>query len=463
MSHTMTMNISLVSKFLLISILLTYIFFISLPTNFTPFITPTLLFGFKSNSNPVDSPTTLSHLAFGLIGSNSAYRHRKSYIESWWRANATRGYLYLDKAPDSDLLPWSPASPLYRVSQDLTDFLNETKAAVPISIRVINGIMEAFKDNDNENLRWLVMGDDDTLFFVDNLVDVLGKYDHRKFYYFGTPSDFIMSNFWFSFNQGFGGAGFVLSYSLAKTLANDMPNCLRRVAQIRSSDLMTMACVADFGVNLSPHNGFHQIDMLGDISGLLSSHPKTPLLSLHHMDFVDPFFPSMNRSESVSHLMKAANVDQLHMLQQTICYHRKNGWSFSIAWGYSVHIYERIMPRFVLQMPIETFQIWVGQPRDPPQYMFNTRKPTNNPCDPHVFFLKAVENTPNGTLTTYARAVSREMLPCGTGASQILEIRVLSPTVKRTEMERAECCDIILEADKARVKYRECLHNETLI
>ncbi|KAE8651001.1 hypothetical protein Csa_002597, partial [Cucumis sativus] len=30
-----------------------------------------------------------------------------------------------------------------------------------------------------ENVRWFVMGDDDTVFFVENLVNVLGKYDHN--------------------------------------------------------------------------------------------------------------------------------------------------------------------------------------------------------------------------------------------------------------------------------------------
>ncbi|GMP46827.1 hypothetical protein CsSME_00014839 [Camellia sinensis var. sinensis] len=54
------------------------------------------------------SPTNLNHLVFGIVGSVNAWRHRKAYTESWWRPNATRGYLFLDTHPTDDLLPGRP-------------------------------------------------------------------------------------------------------------------------------------------------------------------------------------------------------------------------------------------------------------------------------------------------------------------------------------------------------------------
>lgn len=245
-----------------------YLVFISLPTQLFPlkkwptsvtisFFSPRIN---EYSSQPKYSPTNLSHIVFGLLGSEKAWHHRKAYIESWWRPNATRGFLYLDKAPTGhDLLPWPDASPPYRVSDNLTEFLRETKARAPVMIRMVHGIMEVFRETDNKNLRWVVMGDDDSVFFVDNIVDVLGQYDHTKYYYLGGQSEFIMSNHWFSFNQGFGGAGFMLSYPLAKALAKDMESCLRRYAQWRSADTITMVCIADIGVNLSPQKGIHQV------------------------------------------------------------------------------------------------------------------------------------------------------------------------------------------------------------
>ncbi|KAL0389310.1 UNVERIFIED_CONTAM: hypothetical protein Scaly_0288100 [Sesamum calycinum] len=308
--------------------------------------------------------------------------------------------------------------------------------------------MEVFRETDHENLRWVVMGDDDSVFFVDNIVDVLGQYDHTKYYYLGGQSEFVMSNYWFSFNQGFGGAGFMLSYPLAKALSEDMESCLRRYAKWISADQITMACIADIGVNLSPQKGIHQIDLHGDISGFLSSHPKFPLMSLHHFDMVKPIFPSMDRFESTRHLMKAAAADQSRMLQQTICHHRQSSWSFSVSWGYSAQIYEKIMPRSYLQMPIETFKAWSSTPRPRPHYMFNTRLPSNGSCEaPHVFFFQRVEKSSTGILTTYSRAAPRGLPPCGNHTADFVsEIHVFTPSTKRKEMDRCECCDLVLTA-----------------
>ena len=48
----------------------------------------------------------------------------------------------------------------------------------------------------------------------------------RREYYIGGNSEFFMTNYWFSFNQGLGGAGFILSYPVSKALASDVENFL---------------------------------------------------------------------------------------------------------------------------------------------------------------------------------------------------------------------------------------------
>ncbi|TMW83472.1 hypothetical protein EJD97_001604, partial [Solanum chilense] len=417
------------------------------------------------------SPTNLSHLVFGLLGSEEAWHFRKDYIESWWRPNKTRGYLFLDVAPKGDdVLPWSSSSPPYRVSDNITQLLEESKHVAPVMARMVHGIMEVFRE-DHEGVRWLVMGDDDSIFFVDNMVDVLSRYDHTKYYYLGAQSEFIMSNHWYSFNQAFGGAGFILSYPLAKAMSKYIETCLRKYPFLRSADQITMVCISDVGVIFTPLKGSHQIDLRGDISGLLSSHPIAPLMSLHHLDATDSIFPSIERRESVRHLMKAANLDQSRMLQQVICYNRPTNWSFSISWGYSLHIYENILPRSHLQLPIETFQPWGVTPKDPPYYMFNTRSRTNDSCQaPHIFFMKNVEKTKTSSeiLTIYSRSSPRELLSCSyTGnysADYISMIQVYSPRTKRIEMDRCECCDVIHKkgTDKATIKLRECRVDEII-
>ncbi|KAH0746598.1 hypothetical protein KY285_008255 [Solanum tuberosum] len=242
-----------------------------------------------------------------------------------------------------------------------------------------------------------------------------------------------------------------------------------RYAFFRSADRTTMSCTADIGVNLSPLMGSHQIDLRGDLSGFLSSHPKSLLISLHHFDTVDPIFPSMDRAQSGYHLLNAAKYDQSRMLQQTICYKRSNNWTFSISWGYSAHIYENIMPRSLIQNPIETFKPW-GNITLPPHYIFDTRNFSWDPCEtPHMYFFQSIEKTPqNKILTKYIRAWPRGigvcLYPGSYPAEYVNEIHVYSTPTKRLQINRCECCDVIHKAGsfKAAVRYRECKLDEII-
>uniref|UniRef100_A0A0E0G7A7 Fringe-like glycosyltransferase domain-containing protein n=1 Tax=Oryza nivara TaxID=4536 RepID=A0A0E0G7A7_ORYNI len=62
---------------------------------------------------------------------------------------------------------------------------------------------------------WFVMGDDDTVFFPDNMVAVLNKFDHAKTYYIGAPSESVEQDVMHSYSMAFGGGGFAISYPAA--------------------------------------------------------------------------------------------------------------------------------------------------------------------------------------------------------------------------------------------------------
>ncbi|KAL6199704.1 hypothetical protein ACLB2K_029487 [Fragaria x ananassa] len=286
------------------------------------------------------------------------------------------------------------------------------------------------------------MADDDTVLLVDNLVEVLAKYDHTKYHYIGTSSECVRSNSDFSFDMAFRGAGYALSYPLVAALATKLDECIEIYPYLRVSDIMLHECLTDLGVALTQEKGFHQIDLHGDISGLLSSHPQSPFLSLHHLDTIDPIFPSMNRSEAINHLMKAATVDPSRLLQQTICYHRPSNWSVSISWGYSAHVYENIIPRSRLRRPIETFWPWQRSARVP-FYMFNTRWRSN---DPSPRGLGSCSSSGNHS------------------ADSITEIEVYSSPEIRLEMGGKECCDRVHAAgmNNTRVVYRACMEGEII-
>ncbi|KAL2471330.1 Protein of unknown function (DUF604) [Abeliophyllum distichum] len=371
----------------------------------------------------------------------------------------------MDRFP-KEFLPWPPSSPPFRISQDTSRYKQYDKHPNPQAIRMAHLILETFKA-ENEGVRWYVLADDDTVVFINNLENVLARYDHSKYFYIGMNSESHASNVFHSFSMAFGGAGYALSYPLAKALVNNLDVCIKRYPTLYGSDHILQSCVADLGVSLTLEKGFHQIDVHSDISGLLSAHPQSPLLSLHHLDFVNPIFPYMNQNESLYHLMKGAKTDESRLLQQSICYYKPKNWSFSLSWGYTVQLYEASFPPSILQRPLQTFTPWSKSVW--PLFVFNTRIPSKNPCEaPHVFFFDSVENrSGDHFITSYSRSKTPSFPPClsngNHSADNVSKIYVLSPAWKHDSIgNRRECCDImhITGTNTTEIKLRNCLENE---
>ncbi|KAL1808695.1 hypothetical protein ACET3Z_025685 [Daucus carota] len=410
------------------------------------------------------SPTNISHIVFAISSSNKLWPRRRNYVEAWWRPNSTRGYIFFDKLPQN---PW-PNSPIFKVSEDTTKFQVFSSHANPPVIRIVRAILEAYRAEDEpRNVRWYVIGDDDTIFFVENLVSLLKRYDHTKYFYIGGISECRKSNDDFSFHMAYGGAGFALSRPLASALVTHLDYCIEKYKLLAVSDIILQSCIADIGVSLTPHKEFHQIDLVGDISGYLSS-AQSPLVTLHHLDSALPIFPSMSRYESVKHLMKAGNSShQSRLLQQTICYDKHRNWTYSISWGYSVYIFEQIYPRSVLRKPLETFRPWNPRSR-PPHYMFNTRKlELDGPCkDPHVFFFESQNVTAGGHLVTSytkSRPYRRRLPSCSTNSADHVSKIQISSTLASHEMDTgAQCCDLLNTHHRniTTAKLRTCMEGE---
>ncbi|XP_041994864.1 uncharacterized protein LOC121745110 [Salvia splendens] len=409
------------------------------------------------------SSTNISHLVFGITSSSNRWRDKRDYIQAWWRPNVSRGFVFLERPP-TEHLPWPATHPPYRVSDDNSRYKEYNRHRIPSAIRMARVIEETFKAERGGEARWYVMTDDDTVLFVDNLIGVLSKYDHKKYFYVGMNSECFVCNVVHSFGMAFGGGGYALSYPLAKAVAENMDLCLKRYPFLYGSDLILQSCIADLGVSLTQEPGFHQIDFTVDISGLLSAHPHSPLVSLHHLDAVEPLFPSTNRTESLKLLMEAATLDESRLLQQSICYLKKYNWTLSAAWGYSVELYETILPPSHLYRPRETFAQWMKGASPP--YMFNARPLSTDPCDaPHLFFLVPGP----GRVTAYRRTSPRGLPVCrgGRSADNVTVIRILSP-LKRLDWKqdggRRECCDVDeVDADALQVKLRDCGANELLL
>lgn len=203
------------------------------------------------------SRTNLSHIVFGIVGSLNTWGSRKPYLESWWRPDLTRGYLFLDGTPNTSLLcPFT--CPALRINEDITSWEIYPAIKRPTQIRMVRSILETFRQGD-QDVRWFVMADDDSVLFVDNIVQVLSKYDHTKYFYLGGSSESVLSNAYLTFEMGFGGAGFAMSYPLVAAMAQTLDGCIKRYPYILSADYLTYICILDLGVAVSPTKGFHQV------------------------------------------------------------------------------------------------------------------------------------------------------------------------------------------------------------
>lgn len=111
------------------------------------------------------------------------------------------------------------------------------------------------------DIRWFVFGDDDTVFFVENVARILSKYDDRKWYYVGSHSESYEQNEKYSFDMAFGGGGFAISAPLARVLARVLDSCLFRYPNLYGSDARIFACLAELGVSLTHELGFHQVKL----------------------------------------------------------------------------------------------------------------------------------------------------------------------------------------------------------
>ncbi|KAL1326521.1 hypothetical protein HN51_036630 [Arachis hypogaea] len=346
--------------------------------------------------------TQLRHVVFGIAASSKLWEKRKNYIKLWYKASEMRGVVWLDNKVSSGGM--GEGLPPVRISGDTSKFSYTNKQGHRSAIRISRIVSETLAMG-MENVRWFVMGDDDTVFVTENLIRVLRKYDHNQFYYIGSLSESHLQNIYFSYGMAYGGGGFAISYPLAKALQTMQDRCIQRYPGLYGSDDRMQACMAELGVPLTKEAGFHQYDVYGNLFGLLAAHPVTPLVSLHHLDVVEPIFPNVSRVEALQRLTVPMKLDSAGLMQQSICYDKSKSWTISVSWGFAVQIFRGVFSPREMEMPSRTFLNWYRR-ADYTAYAFNTRPVSRHPCQkPFVFYLSKarLNSTTQQTLTEYER------------------------------------------------------------
>ncbi|XP_058733602.1 uncharacterized protein LOC131605238 [Vicia villosa] len=418
----------------------------------------------KTATATATTNTTLDHIVFGIASSNSSWTKRKDYVKLWWKANNTmKGCVFMDSLPNNND---DPSLPPLRVSQDTSRFRYTCSDGHRSAIRLARIVVETVALN-HTGVKWYVFGDDDTVFIPENLVKTLSKYDQELWYYIGANSEIYEQNRLFGFGMAFGGAGFAISSSLAKVFVRVFDSCMERYHHLYGSDGRVYSCLAELGVGLTHEPGFHQVDLTGNIFGLLAAHPMTPLVSLHHIDYTDPIFPNMTRTQALQHLFKAVNVDSQRILQQTICYNKKFSWTVSVSWGYAVQIFtdHMLLPEAVNVQ--ETFKQWKNGDVLAKTYMFNTKPFDSNPCErPTIFYLDRVSSGMNGIITSYYK---RFVDDCRKEQGSLNKLEVIKAVSNKLDLNikqapRRQCCDILPSSagDKLDIAVRECKDDELI-
>ncbi|KAL0362354.1 UNVERIFIED_CONTAM: hypothetical protein Scaly_1190600 [Sesamum calycinum] len=358
--------------------------------------------------------------------------------------------LSLDRVLPSPILPHTLSPSDHRPAQHLVPLPGHRIARVVKDALALNV----------PGIYWYVFGDDDTLFFTENLVRILSKYDDNKWYYIGCNSESYEQNEKFYFDMAFGGGGYAISAPLARVLARVLDSCLDRYRHLYGSDARIFACLAELGVRLTVEPGFHQVDVRGSLFGLLSTHQLSLAASLHHIDAVDPIFPGVSRIDALEHLFNAVRVNPARIFQQTVCYDRTNSLTVSVSWGFAVQVYEGNQLLAEVLSLQRTFRPWKrGRNVASSRYMFNTRDYPSDPCKrPLVFFMHTVVADTTGVWTNYRRHSAGN---CSrTKATENLEgvgVYSLNLDFSIEQAPRRQCCDISSVSDGTMtIQIRKC-------
>nr|BAK08347.1 predicted protein [Hordeum vulgare subsp. vulgare] len=354
-----------------------------------------------------EAPTGLRHIVFGIGASSALWEGRKEYIKLWWRPGRMRGFVWMDKPVEEFYSKSSRTGlPAIMVSSDTSKFPYTHGAGSRSALRISRIVSESYRLG-LPGVRWLVMGDDDTVFLPENLVHVLSRYDHTQPYYIGSPSESHIQNLIFSYGMAFGGGGFAISRALAEELAKMQDGCLHRYPALYGSDDRIHACMSELGVPLTRHPGFHQCDLWGDVLGLLGAHPVAPLVTLHHLDFLEPVFPTTpSRAGALRKLYDGpVRLDSAAVAQQSVCYDGDHQWTVSVSWGFAVMVVRGVLSPREMETPVRSFLNWYRR-ADYTAYSFNTRPVARQPCQkPNVYYMRdsRMDRRRNVTVTEYER------------------------------------------------------------
>lgn len=167
-----------------------------------------------------------------------------------------------------------------------------------------------------------------------------------------------------------------------------------------------------------------QFDIYGNPFGLLAAHPVAPLVTMHHLDLIEPIFPLPTQIEALERLKIPTKLDSAALMQQSICYNNEKTMTISVSWGYAVQIQRGIFLPREMEMPLRTFINWYRR-ADYKEFAFNTRPLNRNPCkNPLIYYMEKAmfDNSTKKTKSEYGlHNVSQRL--CKWGKNEKIDVK----------------------------------------
>ncbi|CAF1611582.1 unnamed protein product [Rotaria sp. Silwood1] len=194
-------------------------------------------------------------------------------------------------------------------------------------------------------IQWFAFGDDDTIWFLNNLLQTLQQYNVSNSIYLGNISDKLGAVQYHGTYYAYGGGGFVLSRPLALRAVQHNKDC-QRFTNMCGGDEMIGKCITEvLKINLTRNNHFHQMDHDGDMDGYLESGIEG-LVSLHHIfSYWEPFPEeyTTHPHETMYLLKLAYQTFGNHFLKRYVWLDCRTNRTFLLTMGYSFSLFNRIL------------------------------------------------------------------------------------------------------------------------
>ncbi|CAF4295710.1 unnamed protein product, partial [Adineta steineri] len=114
--------------------------------------------------------------------------------------------------------------------------------------------------------QWFAVGDDDTVWFINNMLRVLQQYNSSSTIYLGGISDKTSQVQRHGVYFAYGGGGIILSRPLALLFSTYTEKCKQYLSMFGGDEMIGKCVTEILKVRLTKSNKFHQMDHRGDMT-----------------------------------------------------------------------------------------------------------------------------------------------------------------------------------------------------